>query len=115
MIRIVAWRDEQSRWVGFSATGHSGYAEEGSDIVCAAVSTLTITCVNSLEALLGVTPQIRGGENGRLEALVTIPEDEQTARGVQLLFDSLMLGLKEIAGDWPKYVKLSIQERRETP
>ena len=115
MIRIVAYRDNQSRWVGFSAAGHSGYAEEGSDIVCAAVSALTITCVNSLDALLGVTPEIEGGEDGRLKAMVTIPADTETAGRVQLLFDSLMLGLKQMAEDWPKYVKLSIQERRETP
>ncbi len=29
--------------------GHAGYAEEGQDIVCAAVSALIITTVNSLE------------------------------------------------------------------
>ena len=115
MIRIVAYRDAASRWVGFSASGHSGYAEEGSDIVCAAVSALTITCVNSLEALLGVQPQIEGGEDGRLKCLVTLPQNEQTVTGIQLLFGSLMLGLEQMAQDWPKYVKLSIQERRETP
>ncbi len=34
-----------SRYTGFRASGHSGYAGEGQDIVCAAVSILGCTCV----------------------------------------------------------------------
>ena len=115
MIRTVVYRDAQSRLTGFSARGHSGYAEEGSDIVCSAVSVLTINCVNSLEALCGITPEIEGGEDGYLKATVPMPADDETSRGVQLLLRSLLLGLEQVAEQWPKYVKLSIQERRETP
>ena len=43
---------------GFKVTGHSGYGEAGSDIVCAAVSILTTTCVNALESVAGVVPQV---------------------------------------------------------
>ena len=32
---------EGSFITGFTATGHTGYAEEGEDIVCAAVSAIT--------------------------------------------------------------------------
>ena len=37
--------NEKNEITGFSVSGHSGYAEEGSDIVCAAVSS----CVQMLE------------------------------------------------------------------
>ena len=33
----VQFRMEGGRITGFDAVGHSGYAEEGTDIVCAAV------------------------------------------------------------------------------
>ena len=115
MIRIVVYRDSSSRLTGFSARGHSGYAEEGSDIVCSAVSTLTITCINSIEALCGVTPVTEGGEDGYLKADIPAAADEQTSRHIQLLMKSMLLGLEQVAEGWPKYVKLSIQERRETP
>ncbi len=36
---------------GIFSKGHAGYAEEGQDIVCAAVSALIINTVNSLENL----------------------------------------------------------------
>lgn len=40
MTRITLFRS-RSHAIGFEAEGHTGYAEEGSDIVCAAVSALT--------------------------------------------------------------------------
>ena len=49
----VIFHTEASRIVGFEAKGHSGYAEEGSDIVCAAVSSVLWCTLNGLESFLG--------------------------------------------------------------
>ena len=35
----VTFLTEGKRIIGFDAKGHSGYSEEGSDIVCAAVTS----------------------------------------------------------------------------
>ena len=48
MTRVTLFR-EGERIYGCRAEGHSGWGEEGEDIVCAAVSVLTTTCVNALE------------------------------------------------------------------
>ncbi|MCD7847285.1 MAG: ribosomal-processing cysteine protease Prp [Oscillospiraceae bacterium] len=37
----------QGSYKGFSVSGHSGYSEAGSDIVCAAVSSAVMLTVNS--------------------------------------------------------------------
>ena len=42
MIKINVSKDE------ITIKGHSGYSEQGSDIVCASVSSISITTVNSL-------------------------------------------------------------------
>ena len=42
-------RKKNGSYVEFISKGHAGYAEAGQDIVCAAVSALIITTVNSLE------------------------------------------------------------------
>ena len=47
---------------GFLSAGHADWAEEGSDIVCAAVSALTQTCVNALETFTGILPAVRMNE-----------------------------------------------------
>ena len=50
MIRAILYRNAEGQFTGYSARGHSDYAEEGYDIVCAAVSVLggsVLTCVPS--------------------------------------------------------------------
>jgi len=42
MIKVSIKKDE------ITIKGHSGYSEEGSDIVCASVSSICITTVNAL-------------------------------------------------------------------
>ena len=38
MTRCILYLDSTGNYTGFSVRGHAGYAEAGSDIVCAAVS-----------------------------------------------------------------------------
>ena len=49
MINITV-KKRKGSYLDFLSKGHAGYAEEGQDIVCAAVSALIITTVNSLDA-----------------------------------------------------------------
>ena len=115
MTRAVLYKDAQGRFTGFSVKGHSGYAEEGSDIICAAISILTTTCVNALESLLGVRVHPRTDEASGLLRF-TLPETEgKTAEGVQLLMGALGQGLKDLAESYPGYVTFEIEERRKRP
>ena len=36
-------------YCGFKETGHSGFAEEGNDIVCSALSAMTMLIINAIE------------------------------------------------------------------
>ena len=49
----VEFFDQDGRITGFSCSGHSGYAEEGSDIVCAAVSTAVKLAECTINDVLG--------------------------------------------------------------
>lgn len=114
MTRCILYRDAEGRYTGFEVSGHSGYAEAGSDIVCAAVSILTTTCVNALEAVAGVTPMIRGGTDGMLGVTLPSPLPPDKLHDCQVLLKALRQGLADLSEGYPKYVRLSIQERRET-
>ena len=48
MTSIRFSRDKSGRLSGFTVVGHTGYAPEGEDIVCAGVSALSQTAVNAL-------------------------------------------------------------------
>ena len=82
MIRIRVTR-KAGEIVSLVCQGHAGYAEEGRDIVCAAVSVLAFTCANALESVAGVQPKVEE-KDGFLS--VYLPEnaghDAQTVMNV---------------------------------
>ena len=49
MTEIIIRKNSDGEFRGFKLEGHAGSGEYGKDIVCAAVSILTINTVNSLE------------------------------------------------------------------
>ena len=104
MTKIKFYRDDNGNFTGFECKGHAGYAESGEDIVCAAISILTINFVNSVESLTSSFPETNEDENrGYLK--VTIKDYDKD--DVQLLFKSLSLGLNAIREDYPKFFDLT--------
>ena len=89
-------------------TGHSGKAEAGRDIVCAAVSILGCTCVNSLESVCGLIPEVTENEEGILEFRLPEMTPEENAKA-QILMGALKQGLTDLADAYPRNVKLTIQ------
>ena len=50
MIEIeIEIQRKNRQYRGFLCEGHAGYAQEGYDIICSAVSVLTVNAVNSIE------------------------------------------------------------------
>jgi len=112
MISAVLYRKD-GRYTGYRASGHSGYAEAGSDIICAGVSALSITCVNAMESLLGIrTSAETDEETGMLSFdLPKLTEDQEA--GAQLLLGALGQGLSDLQETYPGYVRFEIKERRK--
>jgi uncharacterized protein YsxB (DUF464 family) len=92
----------------FAVRGHAGYAEAGSDIVCAAVSALVTNAVNSCEHLLRVVPECE--DDGHV-LRCSIPLEPEPA-GVDLLFRSMVFGLQQIAKEYPEYVKVRVHQEQ---
>ena len=55
----VIFHTEASRIVGFEAKGHSGYAEEGEDIVCAAVTSAVRLTECTINDVLGLEASVK--------------------------------------------------------
>jgi len=108
MIKAIIFRNNQENLVGFEISGHAGYAEIGRDIVCAAISFLATTTVNSLEEQLSVGPQYEVNEtDGHLLCSLSLEkmgsDDQQKA---QVILKTLEIGLKSIEQEYGQYVKL---------
>lgn len=91
-------------------TGHADSGDYGHDIVCAAVSALAITTVNSLEALVHVTPTVDADQQNGGHLVVSLPQmsPEQRANA-QLLLDNLRLGLSSIQEQYEPYLTVSVK------
>ena len=114
MIRATLTQNSDGRLYAYRCEGHAGYAEEGYDIVCSAVSVLGINCVNSLEALCSVKEEVNDYAEGLLAFRLPSSLSETQLCNAQLLMRSLRLGLESIAEEYPKNLSLSIHKRRET-
>ena len=112
MTRCTLFVDAASRFTGFSVKGHSGYAEEGSDIVCAGISALVITTENALCQLVKLSPVERGGEDGYVEVLLPDKMTDTQMHDAQLLLSTLHIGLENIAQAYPDYVRLTTRRVR---
>ncbi len=112
MTRCTLFVDSASHITGFSIKGHSGYAEEGSDIVCAGISALVITTENALCKLVKLSPAERGGEDGFVEVMLPEKMTDAQMHDAQLLLSALHLGLENIAQDYPDYVRLATRRVR---
>ena len=85
---------------GIKISGHAGYAEPGKDIVCAGVSTLVQTLIQSIEELTEdkIEYSIHHG-------MAEIKYRNLSEAG-KLLTGSFFVGVRMIAGEYQDYVRL---------
>jgi len=106
MIKIKIFRQTEGKVSGFSVSGHSGTAEYGKDIVCAAVSTLAQT------ALLGVGKHLHRSleykvASGDLYMKLKDEPDDLT----EAILETMILGFLEIENINPQSVRISEHRR----
>lgn len=104
---IVTVFKDSNDYLGFSCSGHAGYARAGEDIVCSAVSVLTINTINSISSFTDARFSLESHEeSGHLEMLLETPVDA----GAELLMKSLVLGLQGIQDNYQGYITLNFKE-----
>ncbi|MBE5766660.1 MAG: ribosomal-processing cysteine protease Prp [Clostridiales bacterium] len=95
--------------IGFEASGHAGYAEEGSDIVCAAISVLTQAAVIGMMEVLHLPVKLERDDGaGFLKAILPV----ENAPEAQVLLETMRLSLKSIRAEYPSFLKLITREWR---
>jgi len=92
----------------FKITGHAESGPYGHDLVCSAVSALSISTVNSLETLANVTPvvQANNDEGGYLSVLIDKDLGGEQHLVAQTLMQHLYLSLKGIQEEYKQYINV---------
>lgn len=104
MIR-VAFLMRGKRLCGFEIQGHAGYAEQGRDIVCAAVSSAAYLTANTLTEVCQCRAKVHEAE-GKLSVMV-LPQEEEAA---QITLKGLQLHLEGLCAQYSKYIQLQLTE-----
>jgi len=96
---------EEDRITGFSVSGHSGYAEAGSDIVCAAVSAVVTMVEATINEVCGAKAKVRvKEEDARVTLTLPVSCDEEDA--VQAVLAGMLLYLCSLRDDYPDYIEV---------
>lgn len=108
----VTFRMEGTRITGFDSQGHSGYAEAGADIVCAAVTSAIRLVEATVNDVLGLAASVKIRER---EASISFrlpgglsPTAESAC---QALLAGLMVYLTELHDEYPENIEVLEDEQ----
>jgi uncharacterized protein len=110
MIQIQLERDEQGRVKRLHMSGHATFAEQGKDVVCAAVSSISICMINAIEKMFGVQVHTEDVHPGHLECFMPTGLDKEITAKIALLLEAMVVSLQMVAEEYPLYV--TIQEQK---
>ena len=96
---------ENERITGFSVSGHSGYAEAGEDVVCAAVSAAVGMAEATINDVCGAKAKVRVKEEDARVTL-TLPAVCDEEESVQAVLAGLLLYLCSLRDEYPDYIEV---------
>ncbi len=96
---------ENERITGFSISGHSGYAEAGQDIVCAAVSAVVTMAEATINDVCGAKAKVRVKEEDARVTL-TLPASCEEEEAIQAVLAGMMLTLCDMREQYPDYIEV---------
>ena len=97
--------NQNGRINGFAVSGHSGYAEEGSDIVCASVSSAVTMAECIINDVLGNHVNTKVNEN-EPRVTLTLPAVCDDEDAVQAVLTGFMLTMCSLRDEYPDYIEV---------
>ena len=115
MTKIVFFRSGGT-YYGFEEQGHAGYGEAGDDIVCAAISAMTMLVINTIEVAYAsdVDYSIDEGATHIMvrskAALPEFEEDERKRYAISGLFLSYFYQLNDMVEEYYDYLEVEVKD-----
>ena len=103
---------------GFKEEGHTGFADEGSDILCAALSSMTMLVINAIEVGYGSCADYSIAEDSATAvliakgALAAYEKDSAKRYAVSGLILAYYHQLRELAEDYYDFLSVEVVERK---
>jgi len=94
----------------FSCDGHTDFGEEGEDIVCAALSSITQTAILGLlqVAVLPIDYKI---DSKKALLTVSLPKEltEIERNNADMILETMFLGISDLATEYGRFIKVTIE------
>ncbi len=109
MTKISLKSDELFFCSGISVSGHSGYADEGSDIVCAYISSACELLMSILIDSMGLDIETEiNAEKASITLSVSVTEKNISAKDtIKSVMNGFLLQMNELAKQYPKFVSIT--------
>ncbi len=95
----------KENYKGFKIFGHSGYSSQGSDIVCAAVSSVSNMTVNLIYEIFKIESSFKTGNDAELEFEIYRPCEISDK-----IIEAFILQLEIIFEEYSDFIKVSVTE-----
>ena len=92
--------------VKYIVDGHAEYSEKGEDIVCAAISALSMHTLNGLSDVVGISVGFEVRE-AYLECILPDNLSTEVAKSAKVLLDALYLSLDNLQKQYGKYITIT--------
>ena len=112
MINACIYRNKSNDICGFELNGHSDFSDEGSDIVCSAVSLLVINTVNSIEEFIGEDMNCEADEASGGFLKVSFPRIQEGGENpeLNLILKVMEKGLADLEKEYGDFIKVVTKE-----
>ena len=103
-------------YYGFEETGHSGYGENGDDVLCAALSAMTMLIVNTIEISYAADVEYEINEGATkisvkcMAALPEYSEDEKKQYAISGLFQGYFFQLNDLVEEYYEFLEVDEAE-----
>ena len=109
MIKIIIYKAHEGEIKGFKVTGHSGYAVQGKDIVCSAVSVLAQTALLGLLKVAEAEVSYKLDE-GYLKCRLVGTGSEKKRIMCAAILETMYEGFKSINESYINYIDIVEEE-----
>ena len=116
MTKVVFFKSKDVFW-GFEEQGHAGFAESGEDIVCSALSAMTMLVINAIEIAYSSEADYEFDEettNVRLIARGALPsyeKDEKKRFAISGLIMAYYYQLNDLVEEYYDYLEVEVIEK----
>ena len=117
MTTVIFYKTKDGHYYGFEEQGHTGYGESGDDVLCAALSSMTMLLINAIEVSFACDVDYKIDEKTtdiRVIAKSALPKyekDEKKQFAVSGLIQAYFFQLMDLVEEYYEFLDVKEIER----